>query len=89
MRKIMKPEITIFKHEHVNKDGTFERELGSVHIEGHITISHPKSGCGMDGCNCSPGHWISVALPRTNKGIVRGMTIQFKNRKELEKYLQL
>jgi hypothetical protein len=79
-------KIITYEHTHVKIDGTFENQPGSIHTEGHISISHPKGGCGLGGCNCSPGHWISAALPLDN-GIVRGMRLQFKSRKQLLEYL--
>jgi len=88
MRGSPQPEISVYTHDHVKADGTFEDgELGAVHTEGNISISHPDGGCGMPGCECSPGHWISVALPRTEDGVVRGVTFKFNSREELEEYL--
>lgn len=87
-RKI-KPEIEVNIHEGVNKDGTMKDEPGAIYTEGHISLSAPGGGCGLGSCNCSPGHWISVSLPRTEGGIVIGATFTFKSRTELLKYLQL
>ena len=88
-RKI-KPEIEIYIHEGVNKDGTMkDGSAGAVYADGHISVSAPGGGCNLDGCNCSPGHYIAVSLPRTEDGIVIGATFTFKSRTELLKYLQL
>lgn len=82
----MKPFITTFKHEGVKLDGTLINNRGAVTVDGNIKISHPDGGCGLDTCNCSPGHWIVCGLP-IDDGVVRGMAIQFKSRKQLLKYL--
>lgn len=80
-------KITTFENVNVNHDGTLDDEPGSIHINGNITLSHPDGGCsGLNKCNCSPGHWIMACLPLDN-GTVRGMTLQFKSRKKLLKYL--
>jgi hypothetical protein len=79
--------IESYEHRDVKSDGTFEHELGAVYADGGINVSSPDGGCGMDGCNCSPGHYISVSLPRTKDGIVRGVTFRFKSREELLHYL--
>jgi hypothetical protein len=60
-----------------------------IYAEGHISVSAPSGGCGLEGCNCSPGHYIAVLLPRTEDGVVLGATFTFKSRTELLKYLQL
>lgn len=83
----MKPFITTFKHEGVQSDGTFIGKGGAVTVKGNIKISHPDGGCGLDTCNCSPGHWITCGLPIDNEGTVRGMKLEFKSRKQLLKYL--
>ena len=85
--KPIKPEITTYTHTNTKPDGTFENKLGAVHSEGHISVSAPNGGCGSTGCGCSPGHWISATLPRTDKGVIRGMKLKFSSRKELKEYL--
>jgi hypothetical protein len=85
--KQIKPEITVYTHTNVNPDGKFEYKLGAVHVKGCISVSAPNGGCGSTGCGCSPGHWISATLPRTDKGVVKGMKLKFNSRKELKEYL--
>ena len=50
---------------------------GAVNISGGISFSHPAGGCGSPGCKCSPGWWISIALPVDSAGLVRGLTLTF------------
>lgn len=50
---------------------------GSVNLKGGITFSAPSGGCGEPGCKCSPGWWISFALPVNPSGKVRGYSIHF------------
>lgn len=73
-------------YSNVNPDGTFDNEPGAVNIEATITLSSPHGGCGMKGCNCSPGHWIMISKGRNSKGEVKGKTLYFKNRKDLLTY---
>jgi hypothetical protein len=88
-RKI-KPEISVYVHEGVNKDGTMkDGSAGAVYADGHISVSAPCGGCDLGECNCSPGHWIAVSLPRSKDGLVIGVTFTFKSRTELLKYLHL
>ena len=48
--------IETFIHKGVKKDGTFKGDLGSVEVDGGISISDVHGGCGSPGCKCSPGH---------------------------------
>jgi hypothetical protein len=82
-------KIETYIHKGVKEDGTFEHEAGAVHVEGNVGLSAPGGGCGASGCKCSPGHWISAALPRDSDGVVRGFTIRFKSREELLNYIGL
>jgi hypothetical protein len=85
--KQIKPEITVYVHTHVKPDEIFENIFGAIRTEGCISVSAPNGGCGSTGCGCSPGHWISATLPRTSKGVVKGMKLKFGSRKELKQYL--
>ncbi|MHC4463628.1 MAG: hypothetical protein ACYS30_19690 [Planctomycetota bacterium] len=71
-----------FKHIDVNKDGTC-KSGGAVETKGVVRLSSRGGGCTLNKCNCSPGHWICVTLPRTNKGVVEGVTLYFDNEKQL------
>jgi hypothetical protein len=82
------PEISVYIHKQVKPNGGC-KDGGAVHTEGHLQISHPKGGCGLGRCNCSPGHWIAVSMPRTDSGVVKGITFTFNSRTELLKYLDL
>jgi len=81
--------IETFIHKGVKKDGTFKGDLGSVEVDGGISISDVHGGCGSPGCKCSPGHWICYSMPRDKSGVVRGCTIWFDSREELLDYLGL
>ncbi|MFA5300530.1 MAG: hypothetical protein WC389_20275 [Lutibacter sp.] len=58
-------KVTTFKHENVNPNGTFKDKRGAVCTDGRISASTPKGNCGLKGCHCSDGHWISIVKPRT------------------------
>lgn len=69
-------EITKFKHENVRHNGTFEDGQGSVETDGVIRMSQGE-GCGLPGCLCSEGNWISITAPRNENGIVEGILVEF------------
>ena len=77
-----------FIHRNVRKDGSF-KSGGAVFVEGTIQFSYPEGGCGAGNCNCSEGHWISISMPRTKSGTVRGVLVNFKDRKEMLKVLKI
>lgn len=80
--------IETHKYEGVNPNGTFSNGLGgAVVTEGRLTQSARNGGCGLDGCNCSPGHYISITKPRTEDGIVEGITVVFDNQEEMDSFL--
>lgn len=61
---------------------------GAVVVNGRISKSAPNGGCGAPGCECSPGHWISVVLPRTPAGEVESVLISFDTKEEMENFLK-
>lgn len=60
---------------------------GSVNMEGGLTLSDPSGGCGSPGCKCSPGWWISIALPADSSGKVKGWSIRFENVLDMRLFL--
>jgi hypothetical protein len=76
-------KITHFSHTGVAPDGTLAAG-GAVEVIGGVRYSAPEGGCGMPGCHCSPGHWLSITCPRTEDGVVSGYTAHFDSRRELE-----
>ncbi len=81
-------KIETFKHVGVKPNGTFTKgRLGAVTTVGAIRMSKGE-GCGLDTCNCSAGHWIMIAAPRTKKGVVEGIRVTFDNQKEMNKFLK-
>jgi hypothetical protein len=54
-----------------------------IEVKGGQTRSAPEGGCGNEGCDCSPGHWITWALPRRPDGTVIGYTVRFRSRARL------
>lgn len=76
-------KISYFVHSNVAADGRLPGG-GSVVTKGALVESAPDGGCGLDGCNCSPGHWIAYALPITPGGVVFGFRAIFESRAELE-----
>ena len=81
-------KFSTFSTKNVFMDGSVKNG-GAVHTEGQIQTSVPKGGCGAGNCNCSEGHWISIILPRTSGGVVKGITVKFKDRKEMLKVLKI
>jgi hypothetical protein len=81
-------KIESFKWEGVKTNGTFENEAGAVETKGIIRMSHKNGGCGLDKCNCSPGHWLMVAKPCTDDGIVEGLKVTFENKSEMDKFFK-
>jgi hypothetical protein len=82
----IKPKIETWKHTGVKPDGTFKNEPGAVETTAKTIVSVPRGGCGSPGCNCSPGHWISITKARTSAGVITGKTMHFKSRKDLLEY---
>lgn len=76
-------EIKWFAHNDVDPQGGGAAG-GQICVNGDLRQSPPEGGCGIPGCNCSAGHWISKIYPRTEDGIVAGFTAKFSTREELE-----
>jgi len=76
-------KIAHFIHTGVLPDGRVPTG-GSVETKGRVAQSVPEGGCGNEGCQCSPGHWISKVHPRTEDGVVFGYKVHFDTRQELE-----
>lgn len=75
------------KYSGVSADGKVASG-GAVETAGKICMSAEKGGCGAPGCNCSPGHWISVFLPRTRGGIVEGIEVSFDSKDEMDEFMK-
>lgn len=80
-------KIESFKHENVLPNGTFSDKSGAVETNGKILMSPPDGGCTIEGCGCSKGHWLTIVKPRTEDGVVEGMTVFFDNFAEMQKSL--
>lgn len=80
-------KITKYRHTGVLPNGNVESG-GAVHTEQMIRMSPKSGGCGLSTCHCSDGHWISIALGRTEDGIVEGLTVKFESQKEMNKFLK-
>lgn len=76
-------KIEWFATEGVDADGHVAAG-GHVCVDGAVRKSPPEGGCGMAGCNCSAGYWISRIYPRTPDGIVAGFQAHFATRADLE-----
>lgn len=62
--------------------GISDRMKNQVAINGKVSISAPNGGCDLEGCNCSPGHWISIIEPLKGNTL-EGVTYHFESRFEL------
>ncbi len=82
-------KIETFKHKGVNQDGTFQDMPGAVQTKGSIVMSQDGGGCDIDGCKCSQGHWLTIVLPRTESGVVQGVTVKFDNYGEMALFLSM
>lgn len=86
--KIDMIKITEIKHQGLCEDGTFKNGSGgAVTVTGAIVMSE-NNGCGLGGCNCSPGFWLSVFLPRTRAGTVRGYLVGFGHGQEMRNFMK-
>jgi hypothetical protein len=81
-------KISKIKHTGVNPDGTFKDQLGAVHTTEKLIVGKGK-GCGLKGCHCSDGYWITIMTNRTENGVVEGLQVKFDNKEEYQKYLKL
>lgn len=79
-------EIVKTIHENVNYDGTFSDNAGAVETGGCIRMS--EGGCDIEGCNCSPGQWICISLPREH-GRVEVVTVNFDSPEEFNRFLRI
>lgn len=78
-------KVSTFKHTGVLEDGRFINKRGSVHATGGITLCEINGGCGIPTCQtCDPGYWLCVSAPRTRNGIVRGISIKFDSKEEMD-----
>lgn len=84
----IKMKMESFKHENVMENGVIPYG-GAVYTEKRISFSFPSEtgGCGMSNCNCSPGHWCSIGLDRTDDGVVEGIEFKFKSQSELLEFI--
>jgi len=80
-------KIESIDYEGVRKDGLFKHEEGSVCTKGLVRMGR-GDGCGLKGCRCSPGYWITIMLPRTQKGEVHGIRVVFKDKREFERFMR-
>ena len=74
--------IKTWEHTGVNKDGTCV-DGGSVGTQGDIRFAKQEGGCGLEHCNCSNGHWMSIVNPRSDDGVVSGVTIHFDSNQQV------
>lgn len=75
-----------FKHKNVQPDGTVKGHDLPVCTTGAISIQQKDGGCGHEGCNCANDLRITIVAPRTEKGVVEGMTVYFDDKKEMQKF---
>lgn len=74
------------KMEHLEIEVTPDKP-SLLHLEGKIITSVKSGGCGLPGCGCSPGHWISVAEPVNEDSILKITKFRFDSREELEEFI--
>ena len=82
--------VTKFKHENVNKDGTFsDGKAGAVEVYPSVRMSQEdEGGCGLNGCHCSDGHWIMISTGRDSYGTVEGMTVHFESKEYMDRFFR-
>lgn len=79
-------KIEKFEHKGVGPDGKVESG-GAVLTKPFIRMSIGE-GCGLNGCHCSDGYWISIGLARTKDGVVEGVIVRFDSAKEIKTFLE-
>ncbi len=77
------PRVEIIQYDGVPVDGLID-ESAQVPVNGMIATSPPDGGCGLVGCPCVRGHFITRLFPRDEEGCVWGYVVEFENRQELE-----
>lgn len=58
------------------------------HHNGAIVMSPPGGGCGIPTCDCSPGHWISILMPRKEDGDAEGIVVWFDDKAEMDLFFK-
>ena len=56
-------------------------------LNNKITYSANNGGCGMNNCNCSPGHWLAFATHIDNN-ILYGTNITFENKNKMNLFIE-
>lgn len=72
-------------HTNVNRDGTFSNKTGAVVTTGSVRMSKGE-GCGLYGCHCSDGYWITICMP-LKRGKIEGINITFSSKEEMDYFL--
>lgn len=72
-------------HENVLQDGTFSDKSGAIETKGWLRTGRGE-GCGLPGCHCSDGYYVSIGMPLKD-GKVEGIITYFKSKKEMDKFL--
>lgn len=80
-------KVTPFVTRNVAADGKV-KSGGSVHIDGAVILSHEEGGCGLKGCMCSPGYWLTITAPRSKGGEVRGLKVIFDSKAEMLRFFK-
>lgn len=73
-------------HQNVRPDGTLP-EGGAIETRPIIRMSTGE-GCGLIGCHCSDGYWISIGSGRRPDGTVEIVRVVFKDRAEIHEFLE-
>ena len=81
-------KLRTFTHTGVKPDGTFDDKNGAVGTKGGVSMSQPSGGCGLEGCYCSEEHWLTISMPRTEDGVVMGISVTFDSLDEMNKTLR-
>lgn len=79
-------QVEKFIHKGVGPDGKVNSG-GAVLTKPFIRMSMGE-GCGLRGCHCSDGYWISIGLARTEDGVVEGVIVRFENAEEMKAFLE-
>ena len=78
-------QIEVWTEKNVLHDGR-TKGGGAVVTHGRIARSTQKGGCGLESCNCSPGHYITITLPRTPRGEVMSVIAHFTSLNEMKRF---
>ena len=75
-----------WKHENVNRNGTFKDRTGAVGTKPQLDVTWAGRGCTCGTCR-NNDTYIRINSGRTFNGTVKGMTLKFESDEKLQDFL--